>query len=99
MGDDVNLISPLGDIGPAGPMPKSRAFRVAGVFYSGMYEYDTKYVYISIPAAQKFFGTAGEITGFEIRIANPDKTEAAVARLRDGLGGGYEVQSWQELNR
>ena len=34
--------------GPQGPMPKSRPFRVAGIFYSGMYEYDSKFVYIQL---------------------------------------------------
>ena len=36
-----------------GPMPKSRPFRVAGIFYSGMYEYDSKFVYILLDEAQK----------------------------------------------
>ncbi len=99
VGDDVNVIAPMGDIGPAGPMPKSRAFRVAGIFYSGMYEYDTKYVYMSIPDAQKFLGLDDEVTGFEIRIADPDKTGPVVDKLRATLGAGYDVQDWKELNR
>ena len=49
MGDRVNVVSPLGgELGPQGPMPKSRPFRVAGIFYSGMYEYDSKFVYIDL---------------------------------------------------
>ncbi|MSP61607.1 MAG: FtsX-like permease family protein [Myxococcales bacterium] len=99
LGDDVNVISPMGDIGPAGPMPKSRAFRVAGIFYSGMYEYDTKYVYMSISAAQKFLGTDDEITGLEVRLADADRTEPVVDKLRATLGPGFEVQDWKELNR
>jgi lipoprotein-releasing system permease protein len=99
VGDDVNLISPLGDIGPAGPMPRSRAFRVAGIFYSGMYEYDTKYIYVAIPAAQKFLGMGDEITGFELRVRDPDDTPPVVAKLQRALGAGYLVQDWQELNR
>ena len=79
IGDDVNLISPLGDIGPTGAIPKSRPFRVAGIFYSGMYEYDTKYVYMTIPAAQRFLGTDDEITGFELPAAPAAKPAAAVA--------------------
>ena len=44
VGDDVQLINPLG--GGAGPMgmptPSVRTVRVAAIFDSGMYEYDTK---------------------------------------------------------
>jgi lipoprotein-releasing system permease protein len=40
VGEEVNVISPLGDIGPTGVMPKSRPFRIGGVFFSGMYEFD-----------------------------------------------------------
>ena len=40
-------------------MPKSRPFRVAGIFYSGMYEYDSKFVYILLDEAQRFFNVKG----------------------------------------
>jgi lipoprotein-releasing system permease protein len=101
VGDDVNVVSPMGDIGPAGPMPKSRAFRVAAIFYSGMYEYDTKYVYMTIPDAQKFLGLDDEITGYEVAVADPDETEPTVAKLKAALAGqrGVDVQDWKELNR
>ena len=99
LGDDVNVISPMGDIGPAGPMPRSRAFRVAGIFYSGMYEFDTKYMYMSIAAAQKFLGTDDEITGFELHLPDSDRTGPAASALRSALGPGFEVQDWKELNR
>ena len=56
VGDRVNVVSPVGgELGPQGPMPKSRPFRVAGIFYSGMYEYDSKFVYIHLSEAQTFF--------------------------------------------
>ena len=48
MGDVVNVVSPVGELGPTGPVPKARAFRIAGLFYSGMYEYDSKFVYIDL---------------------------------------------------
>src|SRR5690606_38896886 len=38
VGDPVTVVSPLGgELGPMGPQPKSMQFRVAAVFYSGMY--------------------------------------------------------------
>ncbi|MFI5288293.1 MAG: FtsX-like permease family protein [Polyangia bacterium] len=101
VGDDVKIVSPNGGIGPTGPMPKSRPFRVAGIFFSGMYEYDSKYVYLAIPAAQKFLGEPGVVTGLELKVRDPDRTGPVVDKLKSLLGstGGYEVEDWQELNR
>src|SRR5690606_16043802 len=56
VGDPVTVVSPLGgDLGPMGPQPRSMQFRLAGVFYSGMYEYDSKFAYVALDRAQAFF--------------------------------------------
>ncbi|HZS38484.1 MAG TPA: ABC transporter permease [Polyangia bacterium] len=99
LGDDVNLVSPLGGIGPSGPIPKSKPFRVAGIFFSGMFEYDSKYAYLSIPAAQKFLGQDDEVTGLELKVKDPERTEPTLKAIRATLGAGYEAQDWKELNR
>jgi lipoprotein-releasing system permease protein len=72
VGDRINVVSPLGgELGPQGPMPKSRPFRVAGIFYSGMFEYDSKFVYIHLREAQEFFGLKGA-TGIEVKVDDID---------------------------
>ncbi|MBV8495707.1 MAG: ABC transporter permease, partial [Gammaproteobacteria bacterium] len=40
VGDSVVLIAPEGTATPTGVVPRMRRFRVAGLFHSGMYEYD-----------------------------------------------------------
>lgn len=99
LGDDVDIVSPFGGIGPTGAIPKSKPFRVAGIFFSGMFEYDTKYVYISLPEAQKFFNMPGEVSGIELKVADPDRTEPVAAELSRIAGSGYEVEDWKQLNR
>jgi lipoprotein-releasing system permease protein len=99
LGDDVNVVSPLGGIGPQGPIPKSKPFRVAGIFFSGMFEYDSKYIYMSIPAAQKFLGMEDEVTGLELKVTDLEETGPVVVAIQKVLGPSYEVQDWQELNR
>lgn len=99
IGDDVNIISPFGGIGPSGTIPKSKPFRVAGEFFSGMFEYDTKYVYMLLADAQKFFNMPDEVEGIEIKVADPDRTEPIVAAIARLAGPGYEVQDWKQLNR
>jgi lipoprotein-releasing system permease protein len=100
VGDQLNLVSPLGDIGPAGPQPKSRAFRVAAIFYSGFYEYDAKFVYLELAEAQRFFGTGDSVTGLEVKVANVDAARATLKRVQVALGGfPYRTKDWGELNR
>jgi lipoprotein-releasing system permease protein len=100
VGDVVNVISPLGDLGPAGPQPKSRPFRVAGVFYSGMFEYDSKFAYVELGAAQRFFGTGDAITGLELKMRNVDAARPVTRRVLAALEGyPFRVKDWGEMNR
>jgi lipoprotein-releasing system permease protein len=100
VGDVVNVVSPLGDLGPAGPQPKSRPFRVAAIFHTGMWEYDSKYAYLSLPEAQRFFGTNGSVTGLQLRTRDVDAARPIVRRVHAELEGyPYRTKDWGELNR
>jgi lipoprotein-releasing system permease protein len=100
VGDQVNVVSPFGDLGPAGPQPKSRPFRVAAIFYSGMYEYDSKFAYLDLAEAQRFFGTGETVTGLELKVADVDAARPVMARVVFALGGWpYRAKDWGELNR
>ncbi len=101
VGDVVKLVSPVSeDIGPLGPTPKLRRFRVAGIFYSGMYEYDAKLSYLTMTEAQRFFGKRGRATGVELKVEDIDRSGAVVAELHRRLGGPpYRVKDWREMNK
>jgi lipoprotein-releasing system permease protein len=100
LGDTVNLISPLGDLGPAGPQPKSRPFRVAAILYTGMYEYDSKFAYIQLAEAQRFFGVGDTVTGLELKVNNVDEAPAILKRVLTTLEGyPYRTRDWGQLNR
>lgn len=99
VGEDVNVVSPMGDIGPTGPIPKTKPFRTAAIFFSGMYEYDSKYAYMALPAAQKFLGVGDEVTGLELKLVNPEQAEEVKKAVEAALGPGFEVQGWQQINR
>jgi lipoprotein-releasing system permease protein len=100
LGDEVNVVSPFGDLGPAGPMPKSRPFRVAGIFYSGMYEYDMKYMYVTLETGQRFLNVGEGISGIEIKVDEIERAPDVADTLRGSLGrDDLRVQDWQELNQ
>jgi lipoprotein-releasing system permease protein len=99
MGSDVDIACPMCGVGPMGPMPKLKPFRVAGHFYTGMYEFDSKLAYVSLAEAQKFLGMQGEITGIEVHTTSPDVAREVADEIARRLGAGYEVRSWEELNK
>jgi lipoprotein-releasing system permease protein len=70
VGDEITLVSPLGDLGPMGVLPRSRKFRVAAIFYSGMYEYDASQAYALLETVQGFLDMPGKVTALEIRVEN-----------------------------
>jgi lipoprotein-releasing system permease protein len=99
LGDEVNVVAPLGALGPSGPMPKARAFRVAGIFYSGMYEYDMKFTYVALGTAQRFLNLGHAISGIEIKVGNVDAAPAIARSLPPRLQRPeLRVRDWQELN-
>ncbi|MGB8933267.1 MAG: ABC transporter permease, partial [Anaeromyxobacteraceae bacterium] len=100
VGDTVDVVSPIGDLGPAGPQPKSRSFRIAAIFYSGMYEFDSKFAYLDLHEAQRFFGTGDAVTGLEVKVADVDLARATMSRALAALDGyPYRVKDWGEMNR
>ncbi len=100
VGDRLTAISPLGGgMGPTGPVPKSRAFRVAGIFYTGMYEYDSKFAYVSLTEAQTFLDVKGA-TGVEMKVADVDDARRIAGSVLQALDGyPYRTKDWGEMNR
>ncbi|HMV65915.1 MAG TPA: ABC transporter permease [Myxococcota bacterium] len=99
-GDVVQIIDPIGKgVGPLGaPMPSFKSFRVAGTFHSGMYEYDTKWVYVTIPAWQELFHREG-VTGVEVRVDDVDDAKAIALAIQERLGHPYYARHWKSLNQ
>jgi lipoprotein-releasing system permease protein len=99
IGSKVEVICPLCNLGPSGPIPGYGELRVAGHFYSGMYEYDLKLAYVTLAEAQRFFHMKGEVTGIDVRTRTPEDSRAVSDALQKLLGPRYEVQSWEQLNK
>ena len=97
--DPIQVISPLGTITPMGMMPKMKRFRVVGIFYSGMYDFDNTLAYISIPSAQKFLNMDSRVTGIEIKTDDIFKVKQTGKEIRQKLGFPFWTKDWMEMNR
>jgi lipoprotein-releasing system permease protein len=98
LGDEVNVVTPNGEIGPMGRMPRSRPFRIVAIFYSGMYEYDANYAYMSLDVARDFLGVEGA-TGVELKTEDVERSLEMAKLVEGALGPSVAVLDWQELNR
>ena len=99
-GDPVTVISPLGRLTPLGRVPRSQTFRVAGIFDSGMYEYDSTIAYVSLWAAQRFLGIGDRVTGIEVRVDDiyaADRVARAIGKALDGYP--YWSRDWMRMNK
>jgi lipoprotein-releasing system permease protein len=99
VGDEVRLIAPLGDLGPMGVIPRTRRFRVAGVFYSGMYEYDASQAYMLLDVAQEFLDMEGKVTSIDIRVDQAEEASVIGERVAERIMPNLRVRDWKEMNK
>ncbi|NOZ88234.1 MAG: ABC transporter permease [Deltaproteobacteria bacterium] len=101
LGEKIEWISPLGGgITPSGPVPKGMNVMVAGIFHSGMYEYDDKFAFVTLKTAQDFFNTGDEVNGLDLKLADMNQADAVASRVLKVLGGyPYRTRTWMEMNR
>ncbi|MEE9526641.1 MAG: lipoprotein-releasing ABC transporter permease subunit [Syntrophobacteria bacterium] len=99
-GEPVTVISPLGRLTPLGRVPRSQTFRVAGIFDSGMYEYDSTIAYVSLWAAQRFLGIGDRVTGIEVRVDDIYEADRVARAIGKALGGyPYWSRDWMRMNK
>lgn len=99
-GDVVDVISIQGvQVNPLGGlMPKIRKFEVAGRFRTGMYEYDNKFMYTGLDAAQQLSGLGEAVTGLEVRVPDPLDADLVAGRVDEALGFPYRAEDWKRMN-
>jgi len=99
VGEKVNVISPMGNITPLGMMPKMKPFRVAGIFNTGMFEYDSTLAYVSIGQAQSFFDLGDTVTGIQLKVKDVYHTGELARSINRALGVEFYARDWMQMNR
>ena len=98
-GDAIYLISSRGMISPMGHIPVMKRFKVAGVFESGLYEYDGSLAYIHLHEAQKVLRMADSVTGIEVRVNDIYAAKNVAEKIVTTLGFPYWTKDWMQMNR
>jgi lipoprotein-releasing system permease protein len=99
LGDTVSVISPLGNITPMGMIPKMKQFRVAGIFNTGMFEYDSTLAYVALGEAQSFLGMDDTVTGIQLKVTDVYKTGEISRKINRVLGFPYYARDWMQMNK
>jgi len=97
-GDTVVVIPPLGSVTPAGITPRMRRFKVAGLFHSGMYEYDRFLVLMHVSDAARLLQFGDAMSGVRLQLEDPLRAPTVVHQLATDLGGGYSISDWTRVH-
>ncbi len=98
IGDKVTLISPSGQVTPAGVVPRLKQFTLTGVFDSGHYDYDSGLALIHLDDAARLFRSEGP-TGVQLRLSDVNDARSVAANLAHSLGPTVLVRDWTRTNR
>ncbi|MGD8367235.1 MAG: lipoprotein-releasing ABC transporter permease subunit [Desulfobacterales bacterium] len=98
-GDSLYVISPRGFLSPAGHVPAMKRFTVAGLFASGMYEYDGSLAYVPLVEAQRLLHMGDAVTGIEVRVDDIYRANKIGKAISDDLGFPFWTRDWMQMNR
>jgi lipoprotein-releasing system permease protein len=77
----------------------SRQVRIAGIFRSGLYEYDSTWLYLPLATATSLSGQAHPAPAISIEVKNIYEAPRVAAALRSRLGDEFSTIDWQQANQ
>ncbi len=97
-GDKVTLITPSGQVTPAGVVPRLKQMTVVGIFDSGHFEYDSALVLMHVDDAARLYRLEGP-TGIRLKLRDLHQARAVSAELARTLTGDLLIRDWTKQNR
>jgi lipoprotein-releasing system permease protein len=99
VGDKVMLISPQGEMTPYGMAPQWMPFRLAGIFHSGFYQYDSSYGFLRLADAQRLFHEPDLLSVINFKVDNLDRAPEIAREIEQAAGKGFQTTNWMQENR
>ena len=94
IGDKITIITPDGQITPAGMIPRIKQFTISGIFNVHMYEYDSSFAFIDLQDAQVLFKMGNAISGVRLKVDNVMQTQLIKQQLSTTLPETLIVSDW-----
>jgi len=91
----------VGDVFQVLPANESttRRLRVAGTFRSGLFEYDSTWIYVGIETASAFAGNNHAASAMSVQVHDVDNVKQVSAGISKALGNSYTIVDWQQANQ
>ncbi|MGO8983311.1 MAG: FtsX-like permease family protein [Terriglobales bacterium] len=99
VGSVVMVTSPQGELTPFGMVPKYIRFRVAGIFNSGFFDYDSSWAFIRLADAQQLFGLGDVISVIQFKIDDIYRAGDVAHEIEQAAGRGFMTTNWMEQNK
>jgi lipoprotein-releasing system permease protein len=97
-GDSITLVAPEGNPTAFGITPRLRKFIVSAIFDVGMKDYDSSVIFIPLESAQKFYRMPEAVSGIEIFVTTPQRTQEIARDIVNALGEAVRVIDWKKAN-
>lgn len=81
------------------PLGKQFDLKVAGIFNSGMYDYDLNLGFMGLAAAQEILGLNNQLSAIAIKLDNLYLADKVRNDLADVAGLDYILRTWMEANQ
>ena len=95
VGDKIVLISPQGQVTPAGILPRLKQFTVVGIFEVGHFEYDSGLVLIHMFDAQKLYRMENDdVSGVRLKLMDLFQAPKVVEELPAMLTIDSYISDW-----
>lgn len=91
VGDDFEVISARDS--------KSYRLHVTGVFRSGLFEYDSTWIYAGMETASKLAGADHAATVIAVQVQDIDNVKQVSSDVSKALGNSYTIVDWQQANQ
>jgi lipoprotein-releasing system permease protein len=94
-GDKIVLISPQGQVTPAGILPRLKQFTIVGIFEAGHFEYDSGLVLIHLADAQKLYRMEeDQVSGVRLKLDDLFKAPQVARELAPLISADVHITDW-----
>jgi lipoprotein-releasing system permease protein len=102
IGETIHIYYPRGSLTPMGMGASiaQKTFRLAAVFESGLWDYDSNWVYVNIGSARRLFSLRTDSASvLQFKTDDIEGVQQIADQIRDAAGDGYLTTTWIDLNK
>lgn len=99
VGDVVTVLTSSSRLSPIGLIPKTKKFVVTGIFNTGLYEFDSSTILISLELAQEFSDLKERVSYLQVKIDDIFQASKISNEIKKIIPPIAYVTTWMELNK